>query len=29
MDFTTWEIGFFDSLADESLWEHDVQVWSR
>ena len=29
MDFTTREIGFFDSLANESLWEHDVQVWSR
>ena len=28
MDFTSWKIGFFDSLANESLWEHDVQVWS-
>jgi Ulp1 protease family, C-terminal catalytic domain len=28
MDFTSRKIGFFDSLADESLWGHDVQVRS-
>jgi hypothetical protein len=26
MDFTRREIGFFDSIADESLWKQDVQV---
>jgi Ulp1 family protease len=26
VDFARQEIGFFDSIADQSLWEQDVQV---
>jgi len=26
IDFTRQEVGLFDSLADESLWELDIQV---